>query len=96
MAITDKHGNDIIRLSTLWSWAFKLLLSMTPVVILLLWTWGVWMTNEILEHRSDLRILKAKAGVAVAPLETIRALDQAPNTIPKIASGSHETEHTRP
>jgi hypothetical protein len=92
MSIIDKNGNDIIRLSTLWAWAFKLLLSMTPVVILLLWTWGVWITNEVFEHRSDLQRLKDKAGVATAPLKTMHALDQASLNPPRPRASDHDNE----
>lgn len=97
MSITDRNGNDIIRLSTLWAWSFKLLLLMTPIGLGLLWTWGLWITGMSLENRADLRILKSKAGVAGAPLETIHALDRASLTPPRLTSAdSHEPANTCP
>lgn len=98
MAITDENGNEIIRLSTLWAWSFKLLLLMTPIGLGLLWTWGLWITGMSLENRADLRILKSKAGVAAAPLETIHALDKASLTPPRprVSDHDNEPEHTCP
>lgn len=93
MAITDKEGNAIVTLSSVWEAAFKLLLVLTPFVGVMLFTWGTWVTMQIFDHSSTLRLLQHNAGVAKT---TRQATEPAALTPPRPSSDSHEPNHTCP
>lgn len=88
MAITDKDGNAIVRLSSVWEAAFKLLLVLTPFVGVMLFTWGSWVTVQIFDHSASLRLLEHKTGVAAT---TRRATEPAALTPPR-SSSDHDNE----
>ena len=94
MSIIDNEGKTLIRLSTIWSWAFKLCLLLTPVGFSVVCTWGVWVTVQIFDHSATLRLLEHKTGLVTSP-----AMDPANTHPPRLvmrAADSHGTNDTCP
>ena len=83
MSINDQDGNAMIRLSSVWEAAFKLLLVLAPFAGVMLFTWGTWVTLQIFDHTATLRLLEHKAGVAS---NNRRATEPAALTPPRPSS----------
>jgi hypothetical protein len=61
MSIRDDDGKEILQLSKIWAWSFKLLMVMVPFVALTLFSWGTWVTVTIFDHASQIRLLHDRA-----------------------------------
>lgn len=58
MSIEDSDGNDIVRLSGIWSLLLKIAIVLAPPVFLTLIGWGTWITVQHFDLRSRVALLE--------------------------------------
>jgi len=57
---TDDQGNMQVTLSTLWGFVFKAAAALAIPMMLMLLSWGTWVTVKLSSHDSDIAVLKAR------------------------------------
>lgn len=66
MSIIEGDGKEVVKVSAIWSLAFKFLLALTPVVGTVGLAWSIWVTTSIYSHSETLAVIKTM--VVVKPL----------------------------
>ena len=56
---TDDQGNMQVTMSTLWGFVFKAAAALAIPMMLMLLSWGTWVTVKVSAHDSDIAVLKA-------------------------------------
>ncbi len=60
MSIEDQNGNTLIRVSTLWEWAFKLMIVSVPTGMTALAAFMGWLTLKVLDHDTSIAHIQGK------------------------------------
>lgn len=59
MSIIDEDGNTVIKMSFLWKMGAVLLISLVSAQTCLLFTWGIWITSEVQQTKTDVAVIKS-------------------------------------
>lgn len=105
MSIRDDDGREILQLSKIWAWSFKLLMIMAPFVAVTLFSWGTWVTISIFEHSAQFQILQDRhsrggggnisgASINVGSAEDVAESGREYLTVQEVAEREGKAERT--
>ena len=59
MSIIDEDGNTVIKMSFIWKAGASLLMALVFAQTCLLFTWGIWITSEVQQTKTDVAVMQA-------------------------------------
>lgn len=59
MSIIDEDGNTVLKMSFLWKAGAALLMSLVCAQTCLLFTWGIWITSEVQQTKTDVAVMQS-------------------------------------
>lgn len=59
MSIIDQDGNTLLKMSFIWRMGAALLVALVCAQTGLLFTWGVWITSEVQQNKTDIAVIQS-------------------------------------
>lgn len=59
MSIIDEDGNTVIKMSFIWKAGATILITLISAQTCLLFTWGIWITSEVQQTKTDVAVIKS-------------------------------------
>lgn len=59
MSIIDQDGNTLLKMSYVWRMGAALLVALVCAQTGLLFTWGIWITSEVQQSKTDIAVMQS-------------------------------------